>query len=184
MWVPTAHSSNFPRFFISLFFCLSLFPSYLSFLLACVKACCPQGWRLQTSWNQKVDDVDSQLLHYQPNRRMSMSWCCDSPLCHPVFKNLPCKPLGSELLRRQSPGDAGRPDRVKKWGFSRTVQKGRNQSVWPPPVCRCHQVSETWVLCWAELYVVPKDLQRSHPPQPQLKNDGRWREKEPNLIIW
>ena len=33
--------------------------------------CCPQAHRFQTSWNQKVDDVDSRLPHHQPIRRVS-----------------------------------------------------------------------------------------------------------------
>ena len=32
--------------------------------------CCPQARRPQTNRNQKVDDVDSHLRHYQPIRRM------------------------------------------------------------------------------------------------------------------
>ena len=31
-----------------------------------VNWCCPQAHRPQTIWNQKVDDPDSQLSHYQP----------------------------------------------------------------------------------------------------------------------
>ena len=34
----------------------------------------PINTRLQTSWNQKLDDADSHLPHHQPIRRMSMSY--------------------------------------------------------------------------------------------------------------
>ena len=36
----------------------------------------PQAYRPQTFWKQVVDDVDSQLSHHQPVRRMSFSWSC------------------------------------------------------------------------------------------------------------
>lgn len=48
-----------------------------------------------------------------------------SSLPHPVFKNLPCKPLGSELLRRQSPGDAGRPRQGEEMGLQQDHAEGK-----------------------------------------------------------
>ena len=36
-------------------------------------ACYPQACRLQTSWNQKVDDADFQQPHHPPIRKMSIS---------------------------------------------------------------------------------------------------------------
>ena len=42
--------------------------------------CCPGAYRLQTGWNQKVDDADSHLLHHQPIRRMSTSWLHHQPI--------------------------------------------------------------------------------------------------------
>ena len=35
--------------------------------------CYPKADSPQTDWNQKVDDADSQLLHHQQIKRMSMS---------------------------------------------------------------------------------------------------------------
>ena len=39
-----------------------------------VSVCCPQAQRPQTSWNQKVNDVDSSLPQHPPVSRTSLSW--------------------------------------------------------------------------------------------------------------
>ena len=59
---------------------------------------CPQGSRPQASWNQKADDADSHLPHYQLIRRMFMSWSC--PLWTITIKihTTPFK-LGHTVLR-------------------------------------------------------------------------------------
>ena len=41
--------------------------------------CWPQAWRSHISWNQKVNDVVSQLHHHQPIRSKSMSWSRPAP---------------------------------------------------------------------------------------------------------
>ena len=53
--------------------------------------CCPQAHRFQTSWNQKVDNVDSRLPHHQPIRRVSTRL---QPFL-PVFINRSLKAMGS-----------------------------------------------------------------------------------------
>ena len=59
--------------------------------------CCPQACRPQTSWNMKVDDLDSYLPHHQPIRRMSMRWSC--PLWIITIKLLQVSNLGHTGLR-------------------------------------------------------------------------------------
>lgn len=62
--------------------------------------------RPHPGWNQKVDDVDSQLPHHQPVRGMSTSWSHPpTPSLMLFFKMLPRKPLGSSgLLSSGCPG--------------------------------------------------------------------------------
>ena len=69
-----------------------------------VNSTCPQAHRPQISW--KVDDAGSQLPHYQPIGKMSMSWPCPAPWtplvcsvpppgCDRVLRPLAhCGPLG------------------------------------------------------------------------------------------
>ena len=41
--------------------------------------CVLPTYRPQTSWNQKVDDTDSQSPHHPPIRKVSMSWSHPAP---------------------------------------------------------------------------------------------------------
>ena len=61
--------------------------------------CCPQGYQSHIIPNQKVDDTDSWLLHYQPVRRVSMCWLCTHKHIPTLsLKTYPWKSLGSSNL--------------------------------------------------------------------------------------